>query len=593
MFVPQYGEYQEMKKSAAEGRKPEFPDRETTQAAASRFLSSHVYRKRKTLWDIAALVIVVATLLFPFAGKAFNIDDPLFIWAAQQIIDHPNDFYGFLVNWYGHEMPMYDVMKNPPLTSYFIALVAFLFGLGEVPLHMSFLAFAVAATIGIYFLARELCPKPLLATLAGILNPAFVVSSNTVMCDIPMLAFWIWAVVFWIYGLKRDSLLLLVTSAVLICFSALNKYFGISLVPLLFAYSLAEKRSLGPWCWLLLAPLVVIGLYELATSKMYGRGLFSDAVAYASSVGSVKNIHFISQGVICLAFMGGGFISALFLAPYTWSWRVAAAGLIIAVIVFFLLCGLPKIGDFPLRELTGGIRWDLVIQISLFIVAGVMILAVSALDLIENKNGTSILLFTWVLGTFIFAAFVNWTTNIRSILPVAPAVGILFMRRIYNAETHFIFKDNTPLPFFLVACSFLTFLVTWADASLANTGRSAAYEIARNYGGREVPLWFQGHWGFQYYMQEAGGRPLDFRWPGLEKGALVVIPTNNTNLQRLPPNISVIVGVVERQPFSWASTMNGLSGAGYYSSIWGPIPYAFGVCPLERYIIYRMTAALY
>jgi hypothetical protein len=257
------------------------------------------------------------------------------------------------------------------------------------------------------------------------------------------------------------------------------------------------------------------------------------------------------------------------------------------------LSGLPKIGDFPLREAMGGIRWGLVTQISLFALSGVMIIAIATLDLIDKKNSTSLLLFLWILGTFIFAAFVNWTTNIRSILPVAPAVGILFMRRVCNTRTNPLFKDRTALPFFLLACSFLAFFVTWADASLSNTGRSAAHEIAQNYGGRELPIWFQGHWGFQYYMQNQGGKPVDFKWPGLEKGALVVIPTNNSNVRPLPSDISVIIGVVEHHPFRWISTMNSLAGAGYYSSIWGPLPYAFGVSPPERYIIYKMTASLH
>jgi 4-amino-4-deoxy-L-arabinose transferase-like glycosyltransferase len=517
----------------------------------------------------------------------------MFIWTARQILDHPTDFYGFRVNWYGLEQPMYDVMKNPPLTSYFIALVAFLFGFGEVPLHIAFLTFAIVTAIGIYFLARELCPEPLLAALAGILTPAFMVSSNTIMCDMPMLAFWIWAVVFWLYGLREDSLFYLLVSAVLICLSALNKYFGISLVPLLLAYSLAEKRSLGRWVFFLLLPLAVIGLYELATSMMYGRGLFSDAVVYAKSWASIKNINFISQGVIGLAFMGGGFISALLLVPYVWSWRAVEAGLILTAVILFLLPVLPTIGDFPLRDAEGGILSGLVIQISIFAVAGTTIIAAATLDLIEKKDSASLLLFLWILGTFIFAAFVNWTINIRTILPVTPAVGILLMRRFCNANITPLFRDRTALALSLLACASLSFFVTWADATLANTARSAASEIAQKYGGRELPLWFQGHWGFQYYMQNQGGKPIDFRWAGLEKGALVVIPTNNTNTRSMPPDTSEIIGAVEHHPFRWISTMNRLSGAGFYSSLYGPLPLVFGVIPPEHYIIVKMKASLF
>ena len=75
---------------------------------------------------LGAAICVVATVvsLAPFADKAFNTDDPLFLYAARQICLHPADPYGFKLNWYGSEMPMAEVATNPPLASYYIALVA-------------------------------------------------------------------------------------------------------------------------------------------------------------------------------------------------------------------------------------------------------------------------------------------------------------------------------------------------------------------------------------------------------------------------------------------------------------------------------------
>ena len=52
------------------------------------------------LLPVAAAVAVLA----PFARKAFNVDDPLFLWTARQIARDPADFFGFNVNWYGWEM---------------------------------------------------------------------------------------------------------------------------------------------------------------------------------------------------------------------------------------------------------------------------------------------------------------------------------------------------------------------------------------------------------------------------------------------------------------------------------------------------------
>jgi len=107
--------------------------------------------------------LVVATVigcLAPFANKAFHMDDPLFLWTARQIQAHPADFYGFKANWYGSEMPMAEVTKNPPLASYYLALAASIFGWSEAALHLAMLLPAVAAVLGACFLAKEFGANP-------------------------------------------------------------------------------------------------------------------------------------------------------------------------------------------------------------------------------------------------------------------------------------------------------------------------------------------------------------------------------------------------------------------------------------------------
>lgn len=72
--------------------------------------------QRQLPWLVVTLVPVLC--LIPFVDKAFNIDDPLFLWAAQQIQTHPLNFYDFTVNWYGFDAPMSIINKNPPGVSY-------------------------------------------------------------------------------------------------------------------------------------------------------------------------------------------------------------------------------------------------------------------------------------------------------------------------------------------------------------------------------------------------------------------------------------------------------------------------------------------
>src|SRR5438067_699654 len=133
---------------------------------------------REAFLAIAAVVAALA----PFLNKAFHIDDPLFLWMAQQISQHPADPYGFSVNWYVSAKPMFSIMQNPPLNAYYIALAAKFLGWTELAMHGAFLVPAVAAVLGTFFLAQRLSGSPLLGALLMLFTPGFLVSATTVLC---------------------------------------------------------------------------------------------------------------------------------------------------------------------------------------------------------------------------------------------------------------------------------------------------------------------------------------------------------------------------------------------------------------------------
>ena len=149
--------------------------------------------KNSATRDAFLAIVVVIAALVPFLNKAFHIDDPLFLWMAQQISQHPTDPYGFSVNWYVSAKPMFSIMQNPPLNAYYIALAAKFFGWSELALHGAFLVPAVAAVLGTFFLAQRLSASPLLGALLVLFTPVFLVSATTVMCDVWLLALWVWS----------------------------------------------------------------------------------------------------------------------------------------------------------------------------------------------------------------------------------------------------------------------------------------------------------------------------------------------------------------------------------------------------------------
>src|SRR5438045_3749234 len=78
------------------------------------------------------LALLTVALLLPFLNKPVHLDDPMYIWAAQRIVHHPLDFFGFTVNWYGVPRPMAHEMQNPPGVCYYLAATSLLLGWSEV-----------------------------------------------------------------------------------------------------------------------------------------------------------------------------------------------------------------------------------------------------------------------------------------------------------------------------------------------------------------------------------------------------------------------------------------------------------------------------
>ena len=147
------------------------------------------------------------------------------------------------------------------------------------------------------------------------------------MCDVLMLAFWVWALVLWERALGNgQSRWLFVGAGALAGLAVLTKYSAVTLLPLLPVLSLLRTRKSG-WWWLGWAvPLIMLAGYEWVTARMYGKGLFSAAVYYARMHRIVFPGGWKARGIIGLAFAGGSLLPLLFLrrgcGDDAFCWRV-------------------------------------------------------------------------------------------------------------------------------------------------------------------------------------------------------------------------------------------------------------------------------
>jgi len=554
--------------------------------------STESFQNKSSRVHYIVLAVAVLACLVPFSGKAFNIDDTLFIYEARQIAQHPLDPFGFKVNWFLDAIPMAYETRNPPLASYYSAAAAVFVGWSERALHLAFLLPALATVWGTYRLAQRLTNSPLLAAGATLLTPGFLVSANSVMCDTMALALWLWAIILWVEGFEPQKARSLVISVVLITLCALTKYFGIALIPLLAVYSLARQRRLGSWAWYLLVPILALTGYQYWTKAVYGLRMITFAAHIATGVRQGRHAALLANALVDLGFVGGCALPALTFAPIIWSRKKIFAVCVLSALAGFLI----STGRISLGETLGPSdfyrRWVLVgVQLTLFIAAGVSVMALAAADAWKRREADSLLLMLWVLGTFIFTGFVNWTINARSVLPLIPAAGILLARRVDALQTASMRWRPAMLAIPLAAAGAVSLWLTWADTELANSARTAATLIEQNTRNQPGEVWFTGHWGFQYYMESFGAHAVVVNDPPHQPGDYLAVVESN-HLFEMRPEFVTSREVIEIPMRLGITTAQSQLGAGFYSADTGPLPFAIGPVPPEHYELLRLGRKL-
>jgi Dolichyl-phosphate-mannose-protein mannosyltransferase len=545
-------------------------------------------KQRSHFTSYLLLTAAVLACLLPFSGKAFNVDDTLFVYLAQQITRHPLDPFGFKINWFISAIPMAYETRNPPLAGYYSAAAAVFVGWSERALHFAFLLPALAAVLGTFRLAQRFTSSAMLAAAATLLAPGFLVSANSVMCDTMMTALWLWAIIFWIEGFEPQKPGYLVISTLLITACALTKYFGVALIPLLAAYSLARQRRFGSWAWYLLAPILVLTGYQHWTKAVYGLRMITFAAHVATGVRQGRHASMLAQALVDLSFVGGCTLPALTLASVLWPRRKTLVVCIVSGVAAFLI----STGRIGLGETMGPHdfyqHWFAVgIQLTFFIAAGFSVMALAAADVWKRKDAGSLLLALWVFGTFVFTGFLNWTINARSVLPLIPAVGILLARRWDTLPESSARRRPVMLAIGLAAAGAVSLWLAWADTELANSARTAATLIEQKIMHQPGAVWFTGHWGFQYYMESFGAHAVEIDDPPRHTGDFLAVVETGQLFEVRP------VFVASREPIQipmrlGITTAQDNLGAGFYSSDSGPLPFAIGPVPPERYELIRL-----
>jgi 4-amino-4-deoxy-L-arabinose transferase-like glycosyltransferase len=412
------------------------------------------------------------------------------------------------------------------------------------------------------------------------------------MCDVPMLMFWIWAMVLWERGLEQNKNWLLLAGGLLAGLAVLTKYNGILLLPLLGLSTFLHRRA---WAWSLAGlaiPVLMLLAYEHHTARLYGEGLFHLSGRVVTEKRKLAGHDTGVQAVACITFLGGGLAGAALSAFSFWSRRVLFMG---GAAVFLTLLAVfsqtPTLGSTIIR-MDGVLRWQVLVQVAIWVFCGLMLVAMLATTLWRKRDRVNTLLGLWIAGGILYSVFVNWMVSGRSLLWFVPAVAILTVRGFEHAEKAAVAKLwKLGIPATLGAV--IALAASFADYRFANSSRQTARNISADFrANSERPLWFTGHWGFQYYMEAMGGQALDLAQPRFQAGDWLVAPWRNVNILILPDGYVSESKIIHVQPCRWLATMHRDAGAGFYSSQIGVLPFALGPLAADDYYVQRANRAL-
>lgn len=534
---------------------------------------------------LAAFLLPIL-ILAPFAGKPFQADDHVFIWVAEQIARAPLDFFGFEIDYGAASVPIYEVNHNPPAGAYWLALIGVLTNWNLVALHLATSLFAGLAALGTFELARDLGARPFAASAAATLTPAFLVSASTLMTDVPMLAFYVWAIVAWRRGCERLSWHWFLCATLCAAVASGIKFFGITLVPLLLLDGLIRRpRSRTWWVWLLI-PLAAFGALQAYTYARYGTIPIFDAVGVAGAEHWRSEEQPATRPLLTLVFLGGAMLPLAFSAGPRLGvrWTVALAALVAAI------CA-PIVGGYSLFQLAIGgaepFSPSELLHFAVFLFGGVVVISGAVRSGSDIARREIVLLTSWVVGTIVFTAFVNHYINVRALLPMLPAIAVLSM----------VGHMSRWVPMATAAMGLL--LSGWllvADYDVAAHDAHAARIALDRATSEDTSLHYVAFWGFEYPLMNGGAKPLAFAEkqnfadptvPLMEEGGLLVIDAYASEAWTPPPRGFTVVDTIDEPYRAFATTFDTHAQAGFYWHGIGILPYRFGEIAPENFLLLR------
>lgn len=551
----------------------------------------------KSRQTISLLVLALAfTLLNAF--KPLCVDDALYYQRAQQVAEHPLDPYGFKVFWNDRPEPAIQVLA-PPLFPYYWAVAIKLFGQHPFLWKLWLLPLALVLVFSLHALLIRFAPgHQMWLTWFIIISPIFLPSFN-LMLEIPVAALGLSALVLFFRAADRDSLKLALVSALIAGLAMQTKYTGFILPPVILLYGIIFKKlrlALAPALLSLVVFWAIEGLFALSAGHshlLYQSGIYG-------SVNPLKKYLYLAWPFVTIigATMPALALLALLALKVSRRMILAAAGLITTG--FLLIAFVPQqYSIWPLRYRPSG---ELItLAHAVFSLYGAMIylsLAVVVSRLCRFAAGWSAIsrwrdyktewfLLLWLLGETASYFLLSPIPAVRRVLGLLVVITLLIGRLLSKVSLS---AARGALHRAIIIGSMTLGLIYYAvDLHDAEVEKMAAEESARRV--RELnpnaTTWYVARWGFQFYAERLGLRPVIADESELLPGDWLVISDG----PHFPQPIKAHINRFKIEPVTQLTIRDPLPVStmlGYYMS---GIPLQHQEGPHRTVSIYRIVSA--
>lgn len=533
---------------------------------------------------VALPALVLATLvLVPFLHKAFTIDDPLFLLQARHAIEDPVHPTAFEMAWddaFDRGVPRRAASISGPLMAWLLVPAVLADGAEWIAhcVQFVFLAIALFATAA---LARRIAIPltwssaacVLVATAPGVLGMA-----GTVMPDVPGMALGVAGVERLIAWKQERRIHQAVLASVCLGLATLTRT-HLSLLIVVGAlfvagdfHELATWRNVRPSTWvpLFIAPLITLGVVLITRDPAPGAG------AVLGVPPQLRSPAWIPENTVAFAT----------------HWALAFP-LVIPWLTLRFLHVLRRWWVLVVATVVAGavLYANESAQLPIAIVAGISVAVLFDIfaDGWQRRDMVQLALSVWLLVPLAPAVYVHLPP--KYLLAAAPSAALLvarMMARHGGQMPRYLFSTTAALGMALGVA------ILRADATFAELGRRAATEMIAPMAAAGHRVWFVGSWGFYWYADKAGARPVTASPPYPLAGDMVVVSRRSAPsaaafavLARFP-RATLVGRIEERRP--GGRVMSEEAGAGFYSNNMGYLPWGWGADVLDRFDLWELDA---